>query len=105
MKFWTIVSHEGHDLTYRCTLKHKRQTLSDFQNDCHRFSLWFNGKETEVQCYGLVDVFFDDETIPNDVKCEVQKKVWELIDENENKWAAPKGAQEIADTYCEENFN
>lgn len=105
MKFWALSQHEGISIQYLCTLRHKRKTLADFQNDCHRFSLWFNGKETEVRCYGLVDVFFDDETIPNDVKCEVQKKVWELIDEHERKWTAPKGAQEIADAYCAENFN
>ena len=92
----------GHSYLY--SLKHKRQTLSDFQNDCHRFSLWHNGSETEVQCYGHVSVFFDDDTISEDVKYEIQKKVYELIDENEHRWAVPKGAQEIADAYCAEEF-
>ena len=104
MKFWAYTHEKGYDLAHKCNLKHKRQTLHDFQNDCHRFSLWFNGKETEVQCYSHVSVFFDDETIPDSVKCEVQKKVYELIDENENKWTVPKGAQAIADAYCAENF-
>lgn len=104
MKFWVHALNDIPPMSYLCTLKHQMQTLADFQNDCHRFSLWFNGRETEVQCYGLVDVFFDDETIPMDVKCEVQKKVWELIDENERKWTVPKGAQEIADAYCADNF-
>ena len=105
MKFLVGIQDKGYDMTvYRCTLKHKRQTLSDFQNDCHRFSLWFDGKETEVQCYGLVDVLFEDETISEDVKVEIQKKVWELIDKNERRWAVPKSAQEIANEYCVENF-
>jgi hypothetical protein len=92
-------------MAYLCNLKHKRQTLIDFQHDCHRFSLWLNGKEIEAKCYGLVDVVFDDETIPYDIKCEVQKKIWELIDTSENRWTVPKFAQEIADAYCAENFN
>lgn len=104
MKFWTHDLHGTPQMSYLCYLRHKKQAITDFQNDCHRFSLFVNGKETEVQCYGLVDVLFDDETIPMDVKCEVQKKVWELIDENERKWAVPKGAQEIADAYCAEEF-
>ena len=105
MKFWVITNNGHYDIKCLCNLKHKRQTLADFQNDCHRFSLWFAGKESEVQCYGLVDTFFDNEDIPSDVKCQVQTKVWELIDKNDNRWALPKGAQEIADAYCAENFN
>ena len=105
MRFWVNSLNESPPMAYLCNLKHKRQTLADFENDCHRFSLWFNGKESEVQCYGLVDTHFDDETIPYDVMCEVQRKTWELIDQNEHRWAVPKGAQEIADAYCAENFN
>lgn len=104
MRFWVRIPQKNCTVAYLCKLKHKRQTLFDFHNDCHRFSLWLNGNITEVQCYGLIDVFFDDETIPIDVKCEVQKKVWELIDENCHRWTIPKGAQEIADAYCAENF-
>lgn len=85
-------------------VKHKRQTLVDFQSDRHRFSLWYGGKETEVSCYGSVSVFFDDESIPEDVKCEVQKEIYKLIDKNEYKWSVPKGAIEIADAYCAEEF-
>lgn len=85
-------------------VKHKRQNISDFNNDCHRFSLWYNGKETEVSCYGAMSVFFSDETIPEDVKCAVQKEIYNLIDKNENKWSVPKGAREIANAYCAENF-
>lgn len=103
MRFWVYTLNSTPPLAYLCNLKHKRQTLADFQNDCHRFSLWFNGKETEVQCYGLVDVFFD-KSIPGGVMTEVQKKVYELIDENEARWTVPKGAQEIADAYCAEEF-
>ena len=84
--------------------KHKRQNLVDFKNDCHRFSFWYDGKEMEASCYDAVSVFFDDESISEDVKCEVQKEIYNLIDNNESKWAVPKGAQEIADAYCEENF-
>ena len=82
-------------------VKHKRQTLADFKNDCHRFSFWYNGKEMEVSCYGAVSVFFDDENIPENVQCEIIKEIYSLIDKNESKWAVPKGAQEIADAYCE----
>ena len=103
MKFWVHTSNSVPPMSYLCNLKHKRQTLSDFQNDCHRFSLWFDGNETEVQCYGHIDVFFD-ETIPDSVQYEIQKKVYQLIDESEARWTVPKGAQEIADAYCAEEF-
>ena len=85
-------------------VKHKRQSFVDFQNDCHKFSFWYNGKEMEVSCYGSVSVFFDDENISEDVKCEVQNEVYNLIDKNEYKWSVPKGAREIANAYCAENF-
>lgn len=85
-------------------VKHKRQKLVDFKNDCHRFNLWYGGKETEVSCYGAISVFFEDESIPEDVKCEVQKEIYNLIDKNENKWSMPRGAREIADAYCAEEF-
>lgn len=85
-------------------VKHKRQKLVDFKNDCHRFNLWYDGKETEVSCYGAMSVFFEDESIPEDVKCEVQKEIYNMIDKNESKWSVPKGAREIADAYCAENF-
>lgn len=105
MRFWARSNNGTHEMMHLCHLRHKRQTLSDFQNDCHRFSLWFNGNETEVQCYGRVDVFFDDkENIPDTVQYEVLKKIYELIDEREFKWAVPKSAQEIANEYCVENF-
>ena len=87
------------------TIRHKKQTLADFQNDCHRFSLLYNGKQSEVACYGACDVLFDDKSIPEDVLCDVQQVIWSLIDMNENRyWAVPDGAQEIADAYCAENF-
>lgn len=86
-------------------LKHKRQTLADFRNDCHRFTLWYNGKETEVSCYDALSVFFDDENIPEEIRCSIQDDIYDLIDKNECKWSVPKGAQEIADAYCRENFS
>lgn len=85
-------------------VKHKRQTLEDFQMDIHKFSFWFNGQRT-ASCVGCVSVFFDDEAnIPEEVKTEVQKAIFNLIDKNENKWSVPRGAQEIADAYCAEEF-
>lgn len=86
-------------------IKHKRQTLVDFNNDCHRFSLWYGGKETEVSCYDAVSVFFEDESIPEDIQREVQEEIYKLIDKNEDKWSVPRGAREIADAYCAENFS
>lgn len=86
-------------------IKHIKQTMADFNNDCHRFSFWYNGKQTEVSCYGTVSVFFDDESIPEEVQCDVQEEIYRLIDKNENKWSVPKDAKEIADAYCMENFN
>ena len=86
-------------------VKHKRQSIVDFHNDCHRFSFWYDGKKMEVSCYGSVSVFFsDEENILEDVACEVQKEVYNLIDKNEYKWPIPKGAREIADAYCAEEF-
>lgn len=86
-------------------VKHKRQSLTDFQNDCHRFKFWYNGKEMEASCHRAVSVFFSDESIPEDVKCDVQKTIYNLIDKNESKWSVPKGAREIADAYCAEEFH
>ena len=86
-------------------IKHKKQTLEDFTKDCHRFSFWCGGKEMEASCYGAVSVFFDDENIPEDVQCEVQGEIYKLIDKNESKWSVPKGAREIANAYCAENFS
>lgn len=85
-------------------IKHKKQTLADFQNDRHRFAFWYDGKDIEISCYSALSVFFDDESIPEDIKCEVQEEIYKLIDANENKWAAPKGAHEIADAYCADEF-
>ena len=85
-------------------IKHKRQNMLDFNSDCHRFSFWYGGKEYEASCYGAVNVFFDDESIPEYVQCDVQEVIYKLIDKKENKWSVPRGAQEIADTYCAENF-
>ena len=86
-------------------VKHKRQTLEDFTKDCHRFSFWYGGKEMEASCYGAITVFFNDESIPEDVQCEVQDYIYELIDEYGYKWAIPKGARKIVDAYCQENFS
>ena len=86
-------------------VKHKRQNLTDFNDDCHRFKFWYDEKEMEAICHRSVSVFFSDEDIPEDVKCEVQKKIYNLIDNNEFKWAVPKGAREIADAYCAEEFH
>ena len=94
-------------------MKHKRQTLTDFNNDCHRFSFFFDGKEREAICYDAVSVFFDDEDtdgkaalppIPENVKGEIVDEIYALIDKNEGTWSIPRGAQAIADAYCEENF-
>ena len=94
-------------------LKHKRQTLADFNNDCHRFSFHWAGKEREAACYDAVSVFFDDEDangnaalppIPEEVKGEIIDEIYALIDKNEDKWSVPRGAQAIADAYCAENF-
>lgn len=79
----------------RFHVKHKRQSLADFNNSCHRFKFWYNGKEMEVSCYCSVSVFFDDENIPEDIKQEVQKMVYNLIDKNESKWSIPSGAKDI----------
>lgn len=86
-------------------IKHKKQSLADFKNDCHKFSFWYNSEKMEVSCYGAVSVFFSDESIPEDVKCEVQEEIYNLLDKNEYKWSAPKGAKEIADAYCAEEFH
>lgn len=85
-------------------LKHKRQTLADFNKDCHRFSFWYNGKSYEASCYGSATVIFSDENIPENVKCDIQEEIYSAIDKNEQKWAVPDGAVEIIDAYCAENF-
>lgn len=84
-------------------VKHIKQNLDDFQNDIHRFSFWYNGQHC-ASCIGAVTVLFHDDNIPEDVGFEVEKKIYQLIDTNESKWALPYGAQEIIDAYCAEEF-
>lgn len=84
-------------------VKHKRQSIVDFLNDIHRFKFWYNG-EKEATCVDSVSVFFNDENIPEDVKCEIQKEIYDLIDKNERTWSVPNSAYDIADTYCAEEY-
>ena len=82
---------------------HKRQTLANFLKDIHEFHFEYNGDKI-ASCVSAVTVVFDDESIPEDVKLDVQNKIFEMIDKYENKWSLPRGAKEIADAYCEEEF-
>lgn len=85
-------------------VKHKRQNLTDWQKDVHRFQFWYQG-EKEAQCVSGLDVFFDDnDVIPDDVKISVQEYILHLMDTKENTWSVPRGAQKIADAYCAEEF-
>lgn len=85
-------------------VKHKRQNLTDFQKDIHRFKFWYNG-EKEACCVSGFDVFFDDnDIIPSEVKKDVTEFIWKLMSK-ESTWSVPKGAREIADAYCAENFD
>lgn len=86
------------------TVKHKRQTTEDFTKDLHRFQIVYNGKESEAQCVDSCSVFFDDESIPDDIQCEIMDDIYDMIDRSENNWSVPKGAQEIANAYCKEEF-
>ena len=84
-------------------VRHKRQNLADFQKDIHRFKFWYNG-EKEACCVSGFDVFFDyEDNIPDEVKANVHETILKLM-KNERSWSAPKGAQEIADAYCAEEF-
>jgi hypothetical protein len=58
-----------------------------------------------ASCQNATFVDFKDENIlPEDVMCDVQKTIYEMIDKYERTWSVPKGAIEIADAYCKENF-
>ena len=86
-------------------VRHKRQTLADFQKDIHRFKFWYDG-EKEVACVNSLYVKFNrEDNIPYAVRNEICMIVYELIDKNEDKWSAPLGAYSIADAYCAENFH
>lgn len=84
---------------------HKRQTLNDFVSDTHWFHFEYNGTRYMASCHNAVFVNFDDEaTLPEDVMCAVQNKIYEMMDKYEKQWSLPRGAQEIADAYCAEEF-
>ena len=84
-------------------VKHKRQKFYDWQKDIHRFKFYYNG-EKEACCVAGFDVFFDDnDIIPEEVKKDVAETIWKLMDK-ESTWSVPKGAREIADAYCAEEF-
>lgn len=85
-------------------VKHKRQSLEDFQKDIHRFKFWHNGEKEVSIINNLYICFRYEDNIPDEVKAEIRAKVYELMDKNESKWSVPKGAYEIADAYCAENF-
>lgn len=89
--------------TYK--VHHKRQTLADFLADMHWFHFECDGKYYLASCHNAIFVSFPDESeLPEDVMTEVQNKIYNLIDKYENSWRVPKGAQEIADNYCNEEF-
>ncbi len=83
-------------------VRHKPQTIEDFQKDIHRFTYSYNGVK-EVSCVSRLSVFFDDK-LPEEIETEIRRYVWYLIDTQEDKWSLPCGAQEIADAYCAEEF-
>lgn len=85
-------------------VKHKRQTLEDFQMDCHRFTFWYSGRHHSVACFHSANLRFVDETIPEFVKLAVQDVIYRMIDNNGHKWAVPKAVQAIADRYCAASF-
>ena len=84
-------------------VKHKRQKFSDWQKDIHRFKFFHDG-EKEACCVSGLDVFFNDnDDIPEEVKVDVTETIWKLMSK-EHTWSVPKGAREIADAYCAEEF-
>ena len=83
-------------------VRHKPQTIEDFQKDIHRFTFSYCGTK-EASCVGKLSVFFD-EKIPEEVETDVRRYIWFLIDTKEYQWGLPRGAQEIADAYCAEEF-
>lgn len=84
-------------------VRHKPQTIEDFQKDIHRFTYSYNGVK-EASCVSRLSVFFDDK-LPEAVETEVRRYVWYLIDTQEDKWSLPNGAKELADAYCAEEFD
>lgn len=84
---------------------HKRQNLNDFKNDIHWFHFEYNGNRHMASIHNAAFVYFDDEsTLPEDVMLAVQNKIYEMMDKYDHTWTPPKGAQEIADSYCTEEF-
>ena len=84
---------------------HKRQRLADFQNDIHWFHFKYNGTRYMASCQNAAFVDFENEdALPEDVMVAVQNKIYEMMDKYEKSWSIPKGAQEIADAYCAEEF-
>lgn len=83
-------------------VKHKPQTIEDFQMDIHRFTYMYK-EVREASCVSRLSVFFNDK-LPEEVETEIRRYIWYLIDTKENQWSIPDGAQEIADAYCAEEF-
>ena len=83
-------------------VRHKPQSIEDFQMDMHRFTYSYRGIR-EASCINRLSVFFEDK-LPEEVETEIRRYIWYLIDTKEDQWVPPTGAQEIADAYCAEEF-
>lgn len=92
--------------TNRYYVRHVRQSLDDFNKDIHRFTYILDGVKRKASIVGNVSVFFENENdIPDTVKYNVQEKIYSLMNKYEKRWSVPNGAQEIADSYCAEEFH
>lgn len=88
-------------------LRHVSCNMADFHADRHRFRFEYNQKEYVAECYGALDIHFDDVTekeVPDSVLCEIQDIIWNKIDKEEKNWRYPAEAYEIANEYADEEF-
>ena len=88
----------------RYRIRHSRQSLNDFINDNHVFTFRFRGQLHRATCHASCFVSFENNDLPENVKCEVDQAIYELVRKREASWILPSGAQEIVDRYCAEEF-
>ena len=79
-------------------MRHKAQTLLDFEEGQHKFTFIYNTKTYEVCCPISVStkMLFSDETLPDDVKSFIKNSVFNLV--SKNRWIAPDHARWKNDT-------
>ena len=81
-------------------LRHVRCSMQDFQADRHRFHFTYEMRPYMAECFGGCNLVFHGDP-PEEVREEVSKEIFDVIDKNEYKWKYPQEAYDIADAYVD----